>query len=90
MVWKGLETIRWLEGAGAPFLLAVGLLLLWWVTDKAGGLGPVLSQPSKFQTTGEFMRFFIPSLTGDGRLLGDGGAEHSRLHAVRAIADATR
>jgi NCS1 family nucleobase:cation symporter-1 len=42
----------------------VGLLLLWWVTDKAGGFGPVLSAPSKFHTTADFMAFFIPSLTG--------------------------
>jgi NCS1 family nucleobase:cation symporter-1 len=63
VVWRGLETIRWLEGAGAPFLLAVGLLLLWWITGKAGGLGPVLSQPSKFRSTAEFVQFFIPSLT---------------------------
>src|SRR6185436_13234008 len=63
-VWKGLETIRWLEGASAPFLLIVGVLLLWWVTGKAGGLGPVLSQPSKFQSNAEFFRHFIPSLTG--------------------------
>jgi len=47
----------------APFLVAVGLLLLWWITSKAGGLGPVLSAPAKFQTTSEFIRFFIPSLT---------------------------
>ena len=45
-------------------MLGVGLLLLWWITGKAGGFGPVLSTPSKFQTTAEFMRFFIPSLTG--------------------------
>src|SRR5881227_1952466 len=64
VVWNGIETIRYLEGVGAPFLLAVGLLLLWWITGKAGGLGPVLSTPSKFQSTAEFMRFFIPSLTG--------------------------
>ena len=44
-------------------MLAVGLLLLWWTTSKAGGFGPVLSAPSKFQTTGEFLRFFVPSLT---------------------------
>ena len=31
---------------------------------KAGGFGPVLSAPSKFKTTAEFMQFFIPSLTG--------------------------
>src|SRR5450755_1266285 len=45
-------------------MLAVGLLLLFWIARKAGGFGPVLRTPSKFQSTGEFMRFFIPSLTG--------------------------
>ncbi len=64
VIWRGIETIRFLEGVGAPFMLAVGLLLLWWITRKAGGLGPVLSTPSKFRTTSEFLHFFIPSLTG--------------------------
>ncbi len=64
VIWKGIDTIRFLEGIAAPFMLAVGLLLLWWITRKAGGLGPVLSSPSKFHSTAEFMRFFIPSLTG--------------------------
>jgi nucleobase:cation symporter-1, NCS1 family len=64
VIWRGIETIKFLEGVGAPFMLAVGLLLLWWITRKAGGFGPVLSAPSKFQSTAEFVRFFIPSLTG--------------------------
>jgi len=64
VILRGIETIRFLEGIGAPFMLGVGLLLLWWITGKAGGFGPVLSSPSKFHTTAEFMRFFIPSLTG--------------------------
>ena len=64
VIWRGIETIKFLEGVGAPFMLAVGVLLLWWITRKAGGLGPVLSTPSKFQSTAEFIRFFIPSLTG--------------------------
>jgi nucleobase:cation symporter-1, NCS1 family len=64
VIWRGIETIKFLEGIGAPFMLGVGLLLLWWITHKAGGLGPVLSTPSKFKTTGEFFHFFIPSLTG--------------------------
>jgi nucleobase:cation symporter-1, NCS1 family len=64
VIWRGIETIRILEGIGAPFMLAVGLVLLWWVTSQAGGLGPVLSAKSKFQTTAEFLRFFVPSLTG--------------------------
>src|ERR1700683_2802266 len=64
VIWRGIDTIKYLEGIGAPFMLAIGLLLLWWIARKAGGLGPVLHNPSKFQTTAEFMRFFIPSLTG--------------------------
>jgi NCS1 family nucleobase:cation symporter-1 len=63
VVWKGIETIKFLEGIGAPFMLAVGLLLLWWITNKAGGFGPVLSTPSKFQTASAFFAFFVPSLT---------------------------
>lgn len=64
VIWRGIETIKFLEGIGAPFMLVVGLLLLLWITRKAGGLGPVLHTPSKFHSTSEFLRFFIPSLTG--------------------------
>lgn len=63
VIWRGIETIRFLEGVGAPFMLGVGLLLLWWITGKAGGLGPVLSSPGKFHSVREFLPFFIPSLT---------------------------
>jgi len=64
VIWRGIETIKFLEGIGAPFMLGIGLLLLWWITRQAGGLGPVLSAPSKFHNPAEFIRFFIPSLTG--------------------------
>jgi NCS1 family nucleobase:cation symporter-1 len=64
VIWRGIETIRFLEGIGAPFMLGIGLLLLWWITGKAGGFGPVLSAPSKFHSTAEFLHFFVPSLTG--------------------------
>ena len=63
VIWRGIETIRFLEAVGAPFMLGIGVLLLWWITQKAGGFGPVLSAPSKFQSTGEFFHFFVPSLT---------------------------
>lgn len=63
VIWRGIDTIRFLEGVGAPFMLGVGLLLLWWITGKAGGFGPVLSTPSQFKTTAEFLAVFVPSLT---------------------------
>ncbi len=64
VIWRGIETIKFLEGIGAPFMLVVGLLLLFWITRKAGGFGPVLHTGSKFRSTPEFVRFFIPALTG--------------------------
>jgi len=64
VIWRGIDTIRFLEGIGAPFMLGIGLLLLWWITGQAGGFGPVLSAPGRFRSAGEFARFFIPSLTG--------------------------
>ena len=64
VIWRGIETIKFLEGIGAPFMLAIGVLLLWWVTRKAGGFGPVLGAPSRFHSSAEFWRFFVPALTG--------------------------
>jgi NCS1 family nucleobase:cation symporter-1 len=64
VIWRGIETIKFLEGIGAPFMLVVGLLLLWWISRKAGGLGPVLHTTSKFQNTSDFLHFFVPALTG--------------------------
>jgi NCS1 family nucleobase:cation symporter-1 len=64
VILRGIETIRFLQGISAPFLLLIGLALLLWARSRAGGFGPMLSTPSKFQTFGEFFRFFVPSLTG--------------------------
>jgi nucleobase:cation symporter-1, NCS1 family len=63
VIWRGIETIKFLEGIGAPFMLGIGLLLLWWITRQAGGFGPVLRASGKFHSTAGFIRFFIPSLT---------------------------
>jgi NCS1 family nucleobase:cation symporter-1 len=54
VVWRGIETIKFLEGISAPFMLGVGMLLLWWIARKAGGLGPVLHNQSKFNRSGNF------------------------------------
>ncbi len=63
IVVRGSDSIKFLEAWAAPFLIVAGLALLAWAMLKAGGLGPILAQPSKFETTGEFLRFFVPSLT---------------------------
>ncbi len=65
-VWfilKGTESIKWLESLSAPFLIVVGLALLAWAHARAGGFGPMLSQPSRFKSNAEFWRVFFPSLT---------------------------
>jgi nucleobase:cation symporter-1, NCS1 family len=64
VIVRGIQMIRFLQGVTAPFLLLIGLALLLWVRSKAGGFGPMLATPSKFQSFGEFFKFFVPSLTG--------------------------
>src|SRR6202030_511779 len=61
---KGIDSIRFLQGVSAPILLGVGILLLVWAWVKAGGFGPMLAAPSKFATTGDFLKFLIPALNG--------------------------
>ena len=63
VVVRGSNAIKRLEAWAAPFLIVAGLALLAWAAQRAGGLGPMLSQPSKFRTTGDFLAVFIPSLT---------------------------
>ena len=63
IVIRGSDSIKTLEALAAPFLLVSGVALLLWVVTRAGGLGPVLAQPSRFETSGEFWAFFVPSLT---------------------------
>lgn len=63
VVWRGVESIRALQSLSAPFILLMSLLLLFWMLNKAGGFGPMLSAPSHFTSIGSFLRFFIPSLT---------------------------
>src|SRR5882757_9828388 len=68
VIYRGIDTIRWLLNIKAPLLIALGLLLLWWAWSKAGGFGPILSQPSAFDVgqpkAGQFWTYFFPALTG--------------------------
>ena len=63
IIWRGIESIKLLETLAAPVLILAGLVLLGWAWQSAGGFGGLFSQPSQFESTGEFMAVFIPSLT---------------------------
>jgi NCS1 family nucleobase:cation symporter-1 len=63
VVWRGVESIRFLQSFSAPFMLIMSLTLLFWMLHKAGGFGPMLGAPSRFHSTGAFLKFFFPSLT---------------------------
>ncbi len=63
VVWRGVESIRHLQAFGAPFMFVMAALLLVWVRIKAGSFGSMLSTPSQFHTSGEFLSVFFPSLT---------------------------
>jgi NCS1 family nucleobase:cation symporter-1 len=64
VVWRGVESIRFLQSYSAPFMILMSALLLTFVLNRAGGFGPLLAAPSKFTSTGGFLEFFLPALTG--------------------------
>jgi NCS1 family nucleobase:cation symporter-1 len=64
IVKLGVESIKKLLVFKAFFLPFAALALLFWAISAGNGLGPILSQPSKFHSSGEFWKFFFPGLTG--------------------------
>ncbi len=68
-VWRGTESIKWLENFAAPFLILVGLVLLGWAIHAGDGLWPLLSHSSTLvQDSGHrggawLLRVFLPGLT---------------------------
>jgi NCS1 family nucleobase:cation symporter-1 len=63
VVWRGVESIRFLQSFSAPFMVIMSGTLLVFMLHKAGGFGPMLAAPSKFTNTHDFLHFFLPSLT---------------------------
>jgi nucleobase:cation symporter-1, NCS1 family len=43
---KSMPAVKLMADYAAPVLLLIGVGLLWWAISAAGGLGPILSQPS--------------------------------------------
>jgi NCS1 family nucleobase:cation symporter-1 len=69
-VWAGTESIKWMETLSAPFLIAMGLALLWWAVGEVGGLGVILGRSAELTsgnrrgTEGRWLvAVFVPWLT---------------------------
>jgi NCS1 family nucleobase:cation symporter-1 len=68
VILAGMKSIKWLENLAAPFLILIGLMLLWWGVSKAGGFGAIFDDAVVQQVRGgddsfSFWRVFWPSLT---------------------------
>ena len=50
-IWKGTESIRWLEDWSAPILILIGLILIGWGYQKGGSFSAVLDQGKQLGVT---------------------------------------
>lgn len=50
-IWKGTESIKWLEDYSAPILILIGLLLIGWGYQNGGGFSNVLQQSQQLGKT---------------------------------------
>lgn len=48
-IWKGTESIKWLENYAAPILILIGLVLIGWGYNNAGSFSGVLEQGRQLQ-----------------------------------------
>ena len=50
-IWKGTESIKWLETYSAPILIIMGIVLIYWSYAKADGFSIVLGQSVQLEKT---------------------------------------
>lgn len=48
-IWKGTESIKWLEDFSAPILIAIGLALIFWGYQEVGGFGAVMDSGKQLE-----------------------------------------
>ena len=78
----GIESIRYLQGISAPFMLTVGLLLLWWITRQSRRPRSGVVRAEQVPEHRQLSSVLHPFADRYGRLLGNRRAEHPRLHAL--------
>lgn len=70
--YRGSESIKWMEAWGAPVLIGVGFVVIFWAVYAAGSLSNLLSATSKIAAPAaapgaapvSFAALFLPSLNG--------------------------
>ncbi|HEY7685722.1 MAG TPA: NCS1 family nucleobase:cation symporter-1 [Gemmatimonadales bacterium] len=62
IVLRGMDSIKFLETWGSPFLLLVGVALFVWALGRVGGIGPMVANPVG-QQSGGFSGVFGAGLT---------------------------
>jgi cytosine/uracil/thiamine/allantoin permease len=75
-IWKGTDSIKWLEEYSAPILILISILLLIWGANTAGGFGIVLDQDEQLKK---------PSAT----LTVDSGKDRQLLIQINPLTDKT-
>jgi nucleobase:cation symporter-1, NCS1 family len=66
VIARGPEGIKTLESWSAPLLLAGGMLLLWWAIRNGGGLGHILGESVRLQSSQTpFWQMFPAALTAN-------------------------
>jgi NCS1 family nucleobase:cation symporter-1 len=63
VVYRGMDLLKKVQGFAAPFVLVMTFALFCWAINAAHGLGDLFHQHSKFATSADFLKVFIPSLT---------------------------
>lgn len=64
IIARGMEALRRFENWAAPLVIVGAVALLIWIAVKAGGFGPLVSEPSKLGWGHGFWTVFFPSLMG--------------------------
>jgi nucleobase:cation symporter-1, NCS1 family len=64
VITRGIDALRRFENWAAPLVTVAFAALLVWILIKAGGVGPILSQPSTLGWGVKFWTVFPPSLMG--------------------------
>lgn len=62
LIWRGMEALKRFEGWAAPLVAVAFLALMIGIMSRAGGIGPILSQPSEIGWGADFWSLAMPSL----------------------------